>query len=66
MFYTDLSCKKSELAQALFPDICRESALAKFKIICREYDDLKPIADSRRHFLTPHELQLIDQHIGLP
>jgi len=66
MFFTDLSCKKSELAQALFPNICRESALAKFKIICREYDDLKPIAESRRHYLTPHELHLIDQRIGLP
>ncbi len=66
MFYTDLSCKKSELAQALFPGICTSSALAKFKTICREYDALKPIADSRRHFLTPHELLLIDQHIGLP
>ncbi len=66
MFYTDLSCKKSDLAQTLFPDICRKAALIKFKTICREYDDLKTIADSRRYFFTPHELQLIDQHIGLP
>ncbi len=66
MFYTDLSCKKSELVQALFPSISRQAALKKFKSICRETEDLKSIADSGRHFLTPHELQLIDQHIGLP
>ncbi len=66
MFCTDLSCKKSELAQALFPNISRQAALKKFKTICRDTDDLRSIADSGRHFLTPHELQLIDQRIGLP